>query len=292
MPLPTGNDQTKLNPQTTLVEGKPSFARHKAIECKAGQSVTINFTLEDTNGNPIDFSDISNPIVKARIKEVLSKPTDSGVIEINCNIVDPTIGRVDIPIPIEAVEYPGISSVDVALMDNTDKIYCINCIDLIVNRSAWSKADDPPGPPTIAEIRLFLRDSDPNDNLWRAVTEFDLAEIAAAIEIPVAYWNESPPPIPVKYNTSNFPFRYHWLLGIIAQLYFIAANWYRRVHLPYSAGGISVDDKNKANEYEQIGNKNWEEFKKWCTMTKVRMNTEQGYSSLLSTYSTINWWPV
>jgi hypothetical protein len=281
--MSSGASQKFVTPETTFVEGKPSWKRLKSVECKTGNPITINWTMLDKNGDPVNFSDITNATAKAKIRETLSiNPTNPG-IEIICNIIDATTGRVDIPLNQDVVRYPGVSVVEVAIFNQTGEIVFSNEFWLVINRSQWS-SDVVSGPPTIAEIRLHLRDSSPEDNLWRDIEEFDLAEIAACISRPVMYWNESPPPIDLIYNTSNFPFRYNWLNGITACLYQLAARWYRRVHLPYSAGGVSIDDKNKSQEYELIGQKLWEEYKIWVLHKKVQINADSAWGSVSSPY--------
>lgn len=284
--MSSGNDQKYVNPEITLVEGKPSWKRMKALEVKSGQTNIVNWIMVDKNGDPVNFSDITGAKTAAKIREALSYSPTTQPVTINGTVVDATEGKVSFQLTEDVVKYPGISIMEAAILDISDNIVFSNDFWLIVNRSNWSdiNADDQSGPPTIAEIRLHLRDSSPEDNLWRDVEEFDPAEIAACIVRPVMYWNEAQPPIDLKFNTSNFPFRFNWLNGIVACLYQLAARWYRRVHLPYSAGGLSVDDKNKSQEYEAIGQKLWEEYKIWVLHKKVQLNADSAWGSVGSPY--------
>jgi hypothetical protein len=118
---------------------------------------------------------------------------------------------------------PGISFMDFGAFDVAGNLVFTDQGYLIVNRSRWGATSSDMGPPSIAEIRLHIRDSDPTDALWRGVIEFDAAEMAACIERPIRYFNEALPPLStVKYNTANFPFRHNWLNGIVACLYEMA----------------------------------------------------------------------
>ena len=67
-------------------------------------------------------------------------------------------------------------------------------------------------------------------------------------------------------------------------LYQMAARHYRRVHLPYSAAGLTVDDKNKAQEYQAIGDAMWQEFAGFVTAQKVSMNASAAIGTLGSAY--------
>lgn len=140
------------------------------------------------------------------------------------------------------------------------------------------------GPPSIAEIRLHLRDSSPAESYLLEHLMFDDAEIALAIARPVMYWNEIPPPLDVVYNTQTFPFRYHWLEGICANLFMMVAEQFRRNQLSYSAGGLSVDDQNKEAGYERAGQARWQAYREWVRATKASINLESCYGEVTSSY--------
>jgi hypothetical protein len=113
-------------------------------------------------------------------------------------------------------------------------------------------------------------DSAPFNNLLDGV-EFSDVEIANAIRRCVDMWNETPPQVS-WYTSNDFPYRYWWIMGASAILLRSAAARYRRNRLAYSAGGVSVDDQSKAQEYEQIGEARMQEFKDWMKGEKVRIN--------------------
>jgi hypothetical protein len=185
----------------------------------------------------------------------------------------------------DSVAYPGISRADAGIFDSGGALVFTNTFYLVVNRSQFTSSVLEQGPLSLAEIRLHLRDSGPEDNLWLGVEEFDMAEIAACIERPIRYWNEAPPPIGLYYSTASFPYRYNWLNATISGLYSLAAAHYRRVHLPVQAGGVQVDDKNKSAEYQAIADKLWSEYKDWVKLRKVQLNCEAAVQTMGSPYS-------
>lgn len=133
------------------------------------------------------------------------------------------------------------------------------------------------GPLTIPEVRLTLLDSfnldeGPFSNLLDGV-EFSDVEIVHAIRRVVDMWNETPPNI-AYYSTADFPYRYWWSVAVTAMLLRMAAARYRRNRLAYSAGGVSIDDQSKAQEYEEISELRMREFKEWMTREKSRINSE------------------
>jgi hypothetical protein len=131
---------------------------------------------------------------------------------------------------------------------------------------------------SIAEIRIAMRDRCPEANFLIDDVEFSNEEIAFCIRRPVDYWNETPPPLRV-FTPGNFPFRYHWCEATIAQLLRIGAIWYSRNHLTYQAAGVSVNDKDKSNEYMQIHQQIWGEYKNWVLLQKKSMNLDQMYAT-------------
>jgi len=156
---------------------------------------------------------------------------------------------------------------------------------LVINRDLLQNNDFGmlSGPPTIAEVRLFLRDSGNAESYLLDNFKFDDAEIALAIMLPVQYWNEIPPPVN-RFNTMNFPFRYHWLHAISGHLMNMVAEHQRANHLEYSAGGVSVNDKNKELNYSQIAHLRLEEYKQFVRAKKIEINIRSGYGSFGYTY--------
>lgn len=141
------------------------------------------------------------------------------------------------------------------------------------------------GTPSIAEVRLFLRDSSPVENLLLDEAKFSDSEIIMATRLPVQEWNETPPPIQT-YTTQNFPFRMHWLGAICGYLFRMAAEQYRANRLPVSAGGISIDDQNKESNYDRVSDARIAEWRKWMRFKKGSLNLEQGYGGIGSQYAT------
>jgi len=292
---PTAEDQKILIPATTLVEGKPNYRKIQAVEVNAGMEAIVKWTMKSAAGDPVDLTDAvaNGAIAEARIRETVNwsmglwPPAET----IACTIPNPAAGEVNMQLTKAVVEFPGISWVEIGILDNAGKVIFTNQFYLVVNRSMFggTTPNAPSGPPSLAEIRLAMRDSAPEDNLWLGVTEFDMAEIAACIERPVIYWNEAPPPIPQKYNTATFPYRYYWMGGIVGCLYMIAEHHYTRTHLPYQAGGISMDDKNKFQIYGQKGRQLWDEYRQWVQWKKVQLNCENAVMSVGSQYYGWSW---
>jgi hypothetical protein len=136
----------------------------------------------------------------------------------------------------------------------------------------------PSGLPTIPEIRLALGDSAQGEVNLLDDFEFEDTEIAAAMRWVVDRWNNTPPPV-CMYSYANFPYRYWWIRGTMIQLLNIAVKRYARNRLPYQAGGVTIDDQNKAAEYQGIADREFKEFEEWFKMEKRRQNYGRAWSS-------------
>jgi hypothetical protein len=186
---------------------------------------------------------------------------------------------------VPGVYYAEMAMVSVpALTSQQPCVIFSNTFSLVIARSTFGDVNQYGGPPSIAEIRLHLRDSAPNESFLLDNLMFDDAEIALAISRPVMYWNEIPPPLDAMYNTQTFPFRYHWLEGICANLFLMVAEQFRRNQLDYNAAGIAINDQNKESSYERAGQARWQAYREWVRATKASINLENCYGEVSSTY--------
>jgi hypothetical protein len=275
--------------------GQPILSRMRAVTVSQGQCATISWQMHDKNGVPVDLSacfptpapETPSYQIVLRLKEQISLGEQRPPSEIPATITDAAVGKVEAQLTQQLVRYPGIFYAELALLTvplNNAKPCVIfsNLFSLIITRSTFGLADVG-GPPSMAEIRLHLRDSSPGESYLLDHLMFDDAEIALAITRPVQYWNEIPPPIGT-FTTQTFPFRYHWLEGICANLFMMVAEQFRRNQLSYSAAGISLDDQNKEPNYERAGQMRWQAYKDWVRLKKAEINLEGAYGEIGSTY--------
>ena len=135
-------------------------------------------------------------------------------------------------------------------------------------------------PLTIAEIRLWSRDWAPEINDLLDEVEYKDSEIAAAIRRGIDLWNGTTPMLSQHvYTTVTFPwkFRSQWIDVTIGFLKLMAADWYERNHLPYSAGGVQIDDRNKFVSYRQDGQLRLQQYQAWMKDIKVQLNMMGGW---------------
>jgi hypothetical protein len=75
--------------------------------------------------------------------------------------------------------------------------------------------------------------------------------------------------------------------GTIARLQRLAAEWYRKNRLDYQAGGISVGDLSKADEYDRQADALWVQFRADVQSRKVSINMEACWGSIASPYGAL-----
>lgn len=132
---------------------------------------------------------------------------------------------------------------------------------------------------TDLDIRIWLRDNDPSANTLLDDFEFSPEEIRTAMTLTIDYYNDQPPYIR-NYDYNKFPWRSQLLMGTAANLLFIAANRYRRNALQYSAGGLTIQDQAKHQEYDAAGSRLWQQYTDWVLRNKRSQNAEQGFASI------------
>lgn len=292
----TCENQNAVTAPVTAINGQPAPTKMRAISITTGQAATINWQMHDKNGIPVNLSacEVSTPEntlkVVFRMKEQVALGNQNPARSLDATIVDAETGAVSVNLPTNMVGLPGIYYGEMALInvttgnENNPAVVFSNMFYVIINRSTFDTYTGAGGPPSIAEIRLHLRDSSPNESFLLENLMFDDAEIALAVSRPVQYWNEVPPPLDQVFNTQSFPFRYHWLEGICANLFLMVAEQYRRNQLDYQAGGMAVNDQNKEANYERAGQTRWQAYREWVRATKAAINLEGCWGEVTSNY--------
>jgi hypothetical protein len=280
--------------------GQPVLTRTRAITIKQGEYAEIVWQMHDQNGVPLNLSGLGDGMgpgddikVVLRLKEQIALGNSNPVAEFDASISNAAEGMVSVTLLPNATGLAGIYYAEFALVyvpaSDSDPLgpataMFSNTCSLIITRGTFESYGRPGGPPSIAEVRLHLRDSGPSESYLLENLMFDDAEIALATTRPVMYWNEIPPPLSPMYNTQTFPYRYHWLEGICANLFMMVAEQYRRNQLDYQAGGMAVNDQNKEANYERAGQARWQAYREWVRATKASINLEGCYGEVTSNY--------
>ena len=136
---------------------------------------------------------------------------------------------------------------------------------------------------TDKDIRIFLMDKKELNPLLRGVRWSD-EDIDQAIQRVVDYFNDTPP-YSITLTANSFPLRYTLLVGVAGHLLRSASINEASNQLNYSADGMSVQDKDKAEIFMRIGGLYWDEFKEKVLNIKVTQNLSNAYGGTPSELS-------
>lgn len=302
MPDPSSVDcseQVIIRPRITKVENNPILAKIPSVYTVRNVSPVMEMVLRDSEGRPINLSNCSlassssanssssgtlEPSIIGRLREAVNISDSKLPYDLDAVIWDAPSGTIRCRLQPEVTALNGIYRGQWAFRDIDGAILFTYPFYLFVDRGEFGLENRNVGVPSPNDVRVFLRDSAPEDNYLLSELEFDLTEIVECTLRCVEHFNSAQPPIPQKFDTSNFPNPVILLNGVMGYLYQIAAKHYRRNHLPYSAGGIQVDDKNKASEYEQLGAMMVGEFNQWVKNKKAQFNSQNWNGTFGSGY--------
>jgi hypothetical protein len=288
-------------PVVGTIDTLPVAPRLRTVVVRAGQCPTVAWTMLDADGCPLDLT-ACEPGPQAMVLGTLRIAPDcyNYIQDFPAVSPDPAAGLMVAEVDPAQMGGPGLYVAEMAVLVPEADIFdptgpCVvaasNQFYLAVETGLFGLNYTRVGPPSLAEIRLELRDSSPLENdLLDDSVAFDTSEIVVALRNVVDYWNESLPPI-APYTTQNFPFRYWWKRGAKAQLFWIAAEWHRKNQAAYSAGGVSFDEHGqKAQQYDQAAQTLWNEYRQWAQQKKISINLDQGWGEFPSPYSRFGAW--
>lgn len=193
---------------------------------------------------------------------------------------DPKMGEIYVDIEPNDLRFPGMYLVNILLCSEGEAKQVFEMYLESAPSIAWQQ-NAQGFPLTISEVRLWCRDWAPEVNDLLDEVEYKDSEIAAAIRRGIDIWNGTPPLMSRhNYTTVTFPwkFRSQWIECVIGLLKVMAADWYERNHLPYQAGGVSIDDRNKFQSYRQDGYQRLQNYQAWMKDVKVQLNMAGGFS--------------
>lgn len=131
---------------------------------------------------------------------------------------------------------------------------------------------------TELDVRAFLRDTTPEANLLLDDYEYGPEEIRQAMTMAVDTWNDTPPDI-LRHTVESFPYRRILMLGTAANLLTMAGMMFRRNRLPYQIAGGSVDDQNKAPDYDRAATELAAQFNAMLRQKKMELNIDMGWGT-------------
>jgi hypothetical protein len=245
------------------------------------KTVTIKLYKTLYGETPSDLEALGIDSLKFFAKEMLHHKVH--YIEKDVTIVNPpgTDGCVTLDLDPEDIPFAGMWYAGVVGYNASDQIIAEWPMWLEVRRSISELAEPINTPINIAEVRLIMRDTVPENNNLLLEFEFTDTEIAFHILRPIEEWNEMLPPV-ATFTGATFPFRENWRKATAGYLMRMAARKYLRDDLQYNAGGLSINDKSKWDAYENMGQKLIDEWRVWAKQKKVQLNSQDCYGRINS----------
>jgi hypothetical protein len=257
--------------------------KHTLLDPMTGAPIDLTtYGIGETGSN---FSSSSAGEDFSGVKVVLKEmPEDATVwAETLADVEDAASGLVRIDYDSEFTRRAGIFTAEFQILESGDRRKIIPFF-FIINPSLSGAPQHTNATLSIAEIRMTMRDTDPSGNYLIDELDFKQNEIALALRRAIDYWNEARPPVATGMKTTNFPWRYHLALAVVGQLHNWAAIHKMRNDLPYSAGGVTVQDTVKWLQYREIGDKMWGEWQIWVKEKKMEININGCFRTLNSGY--------
>lgn len=307
-------DLLRIAPSDPLHLDCPVIGKERVIYVQRGQRAVVWWPLRDRQGQPVPLSlcpleefssgssSSSSSVSSAgppqeasrhyvvRIHDALGdSPIIYQVLAVH-RVADPGDGCavLEWTLPAKIVDDPGIFRFEVAIVEE-DSLIWSNTGLLSVERGLFGNVTltGTDGPPSLGEIRTYLRDTLLENTLWKEL-EYPDVDIIHAMLRPVEQWNETPPDVG-RFNGRNFPWKYHWIRAIVAELLFSAALWYERNRLPAQHGGIAVDPRARFQSYMSVASSLRQEWKEFLMFQKAAINARQMMTSIGSAYGRFSW---
>ena len=268
--------------------GANVYAKRPTIKLRAGFAGVVTTYLL-VNGVPVDLAaygfgssevgGFSEPLpnIQARITEYSSQNGETIVVD----LLNATTAKIQFTVPDSILAKAGIWIIEFYIVDQSSNKIFVNDAYLNIELSGLSATFT--GPPTVPEVRLFLRDYAQENELLDAV-DFDGSEIAFAADMCVNEWNEADPWDGPHYTTQTFQFRRNWLIGMCGYLFSIAADHYARNQMQKDMGQLAYDDKAKYQIYQQKSMAARQEWMAFVASRKTVLAAQTGFAEINGVY--------
>lgn len=234
-------------------------------------------------GAPTDLTGIDH--LKFISKEVMWRPEI--YFTKDCIVIDAATGLLKIRFKPSDIPFAGIWPSGIVAYNSANEVIaefkCYLYINPSITTAGTSYVYNFPVQPH--EIRLAMRDYCPSFNTLLDDLEFSDIEIIFAVQRPVDEWNETPPDLQAsgfRYTYNTFPWREHWRQATIGYLLQAGAIHQQRNNFTYAAGGVSVNDKDKATPYLGISERLLANWREWLLTKKREINIGLCYGSINS----------
>jgi hypothetical protein len=289
--MPTSEQLRTFAPEDYPHEGCPVRVKTRHISVPKGINAIADWPMRTPDGAELDLSALFSTDESASESDSQGSITvrfatvDSEIfVDAEGECVSPSTGRIHVDVPDIVTRRAGIYRMQFGVEDADGNMVAIDRGLLFVEPSLFGShlMGVNQGPPTIKEIRTYIRDTLRENDLLKDV-EFDEDELMMAIISPIREWNELPPPV-ARHTTASFPYREHWMRAIIGHLCRMAAAWYSRNKLQTNFDGLSQDDRNKNQDYDARAMMYITEWRGFIRAKKFQINCGRTMASMDGPY--------
>ena len=231
-------------------EFTPTECNQKAVvEVWQGSRASPAITMMSLTNEVYDLTDATDVILTCVTSIARTMCLDGTA----CTVADAENGVVTLPLTPGILNVAGIFESEITARNVDEETIAATGFFLVVRPSLRAGDVSSTGissMPTIMDVRRTLHDKCADDNYLLDDVEFTDTEIVYCMLQALREFDEMPPRLPATYGSGAFPWTNLWLLGTAAHLLSMAGHKYTRNRLDYSAGGVSVQDKAKGQEYE------------------------------------------
>jgi hypothetical protein len=243
------------------------------------ESVTV--TLVNRQGVDYNFD---NTVYEATFYSKEFPLDSSYYLEIDCTIN--ADGTITVPFADSDLTIPGVWHGEFAIATIADPDTVTTRVKCYVNIEPTITASSQDYDPLVlSDVRIAVRDRGADDNVLLDAEEWSDAEIVYSIVRAVGMWNESDPiNSTFTYTQITFPYKENLIDGVLGELLHMAALNLSRNRMPSVAGGITVDDKQRAELYLQLSNQYRNKYKDWMVGKKGALNIDSMYGATYNPY--------
>ena len=258
--LTSGSDSTDL-PVLKAVEGGK-----KSLEVILSECVGDDRT-------PIDLTEVDHVIFVARS----SMESHHIYIKKDCDIIDDVAGQVSVTLDKSNLTKPGLWWGSFVTKDEDDNTIDQYACWLHIKKSIESTHGI--APITVPEVRAYLLDRCGDNELLGDIQCTD-DEILNAMRLAVEEWNVTPPLV-IAFTTTNFPYRYPWLICTCSHVLRSLSIKQSRNQASFQAGSVMVNDSDKGPIFQRYAEQFRQEWLQWMYAKKRELNVKAGWGVTL-----------
>lgn len=242
------------------------------IEAVEGGKKTIEVILSTCAGTeraPVSLTEVDHVIFVARS----SLESKRIFIKKEGDIIDDASGHVSVTLTKKELTMPGLWWGAFVTKDEEGNTIDQYACWLHIKKSIESTRGI--APITVPEVRAYLLDRCGDNELLGEMQCSD-DEILNAMRLAVEEWNATPPVV-TTFTTTNFPYRYPWLICTCAHVLRSLSIKQSRNNASFQTGTVMINDSDKGPIFQRYAEQFRQEWTQWMNAKKRELNVKAGW---------------